>query len=157
VVLAAVFKAAGNTMPAQSPPKARYMFHDLERWARKYGVPFTMSSRFPLNTIKPERLVIAAEASGRSAEVAQELFRAMWADDRDITSELEMRAAALAAGVDPNGLLAAIETGAVKDKLRAYTDEAVAREVFGAPTFAHGDKLYWGNDRIEFLEEALRA
>jgi 2-hydroxychromene-2-carboxylate isomerase len=157
VVLAAVFKAAGNTMPAQSPPKARYMFHDLERWARKYGVPFAMSSRFPLNTIKPERLVIAAEASGRSAEVAQELFRAMWADDRDITSELEMRAAALAAGVDPNGLLAAIETGAVKDKLRAYTDEAVAREVFGAPTFAHGDKLYWGNDRIEFLEEALRA
>ncbi len=157
IVLAAVFKAAGNVMPAQSPPKARYMWHDLERWARKYGVPFSMNSRFPLNTIKPERLVIAAEASGRSAEVAQELFRAMWTDDRDITSEVEMRAAALTAGVDPNGLLAAIETPAVKDKLRAYTDEAVAREVFGAPTFAHADKLYWGNDRLEFLEEALRA
>ncbi len=157
MVLAAVFKAADNVMPAQSPPKARYMLRDLERWAQRYGVPFAMSSRFPMNTIKPERLVIAAEPSGRAAEVALALFHAMWVDDRDIASEPELRAAALTAGVDPSGLLAAIETPAVKDRLRAYTDEAIAREVFGAPAFVFGDELFWGNDRIEFLEAALRG
>lgn len=156
IVLAAVFKAANNVMPAQSPPKAKYMFADLTRWAEKYGVPFVMSSRFPMNTIKPERLIVAAEPSGRAPELALELFRAMWAEDRDIASELEMRAAALSAGLDAAGLLAAIDTPAVKDALRANTDEAIAREVFGAPTFAYKNELYWGNDRMEFLEAALR-
>ena len=156
IVLAAVFKAANNVMPAQSPPKAKYMFADLTRWAEKYNVPFVMSSRFPMNTIKPERLIVAAEPSGRAPELALELFRAMWVEDRDIGTELAMRAAALSAGLDAAGLLAAIDTPAVKDGLRANTDEAIAREVFGAPTFAYKNELYWGNDRMEFLEAALR-
>jgi 2-hydroxychromene-2-carboxylate isomerase len=157
IVLAAVFKAADNHMPAQSPPKARYMLHDLERWAKKYGVPFTMNSRFPMNTIKPERLVLAAEPTGRATDLALALFRAMWVDDRDIASADEMRAIAQSLGLDGDALLAAIETPAVKDKLRANTDEAIAREVFGAPSFLYRGELYWGNDRMEFLEDALRA
>ncbi|MFO0644742.1 MAG: 2-hydroxychromene-2-carboxylate isomerase [Polyangiales bacterium] len=157
IVLAAVFKAADNHMPAQSPPKARYMVNDLDRWAKKYGVPFVMNSRFPLNTIKPERLVIAAEPTGRSKELALALFSAMWAEDKDISSVDEMRAAARSVGLDSDALLAAIETAPVKDKLRAYTDEAIAREAFGAPSFVYRGELYWGNDRMEFLEDALRA
>lgn len=157
MVLAAVFKAADNHMPAQSPPKARYMLHDLDRWAKKYGVPFKMSSRFPMNTVKPERLVIAAEPTGLAPKLAQELFHAMWVDDRDIASDLEMRACAMAVGLDADGLLAAIDTPEVKNKLRAYTDEAIALEAFGAPTFVYEGKLYWGNDRMEFLEDALRG
>lgn len=157
MVLAAVFKAADNHMPAQSPPKARYMLADLDRWAKKYGVPFVMNSRFPLNTIKPERLVIAAEPTGKAPELAIALFRAMWAEDKDISSIDEMRAAARTVGLDSDALLAAIETGPVKDKLRAYTDEAIAREAFGAPSFVYRGELYWGNDRMEFLEDALRA
>lgn len=157
LVLAAVFKAADNHMPAQSPPKARHMFTDLQRWARKYGVPFTMNARFPMNTIKPERLVIAAESTGRSADLALALFHAMWADDRDIASADEMRAIATAAGFDADALLAAIETPAVKDKLRVYTDEAIALGAFGAPSFVYEGQLFWGNDRMDFLEDALRG
>lgn len=157
VVLAAVFKAAGNVMPATSPPKAQNMFVDLGRWARRYGVPFVMSSRFPLNTVKPERLIVAAGGTGRAPELALALFRAMWVDDRDISAEAEMRAVAEAAGFDAGALLAAIETQPVKDGLRANTDEAIARGMFGAPAFFVGDELFWGNDRLDFVEDALRA
>jgi 2-hydroxychromene-2-carboxylate isomerase len=157
MVLAAVFKAAGNVMPAQSPPKARAMLTDLARWAAHYGVPFQMSSRFPLNAIKPERLIIAAEATGREGVLAQALFRAMWVDDRDIASDEVMRAVATEHGFDADALIAAIDTPAIKDKLRAYTDDAIARGAFGAPVLFVDDALFWGNDRLHFVEDALRG
>jgi 2-hydroxychromene-2-carboxylate isomerase len=156
VVLAAVFKAAGNVMPATSPPKAQYMLVDLARWAKRYDVPFVMSSRFPLNTVKPERLIVAAQDTGRADALALALFRGMWVEDRDISAESEMRAIASAAGFDADALLAAIETQPVKDALRANTDEAIARGMFGAPTFCVDDQLFWGNDRLDFVDEALR-
>lgn len=156
VVLAAVFQAAGNVMPAQSPPKARHMLVDLERWARRYGVPFVMSSHFPVNAIKPERMIVAAQPTGRAAELGLGLFRAMWVDDQNISDPAVMRAVATAAGLDADALLAAIETPAVKDGLRTNTDEAIARGVFGAPAMFVDDELFWGNDRLHFLEDALR-
>lgn len=157
MVLAAVFKAADNHMPAQSPPKAKHMFDDLQRWAKQYGVPFAMNSRFPLNAIKPERLILAAEATGRSGELALALFRAMWVEDRDISSAEVMADISRSLGLDADALLAAIETPAVKDKLRANTDEAIALGAFGAPTMVVGAEIFWGNDRLHHLEDALRA
>lgn len=155
MVLAAVFKAAENHMPAQSPPKAMYMLKDLERWAQQYGVEFVMNSRFPLNAIKPERLVIAAGSTGRAGELALALFRAMWVEDRDISNAEVMRDVANSLGLDGDGLLAAIETPAVKDELRNNTDEAIAKGVFGAPSFIVDGELFWGNDRLHHLEALL--
>lgn len=157
VVLAAVFKAADNHMPAQSPPKARHMLIDLERWAKQYGVPFVFNSGFPFNAIKPERMVLAAESSGRAGALARALFHAAWAEDRDITRAEVMADAARAAGLDPDAMLAAIETAAVKDRLRETTDEAIARGVFGAPAFYVDGALFWGNDRLHHLADALDA
>jgi 2-hydroxychromene-2-carboxylate isomerase len=154
VVLAAVFKATGNVMPATCAPKAQNMLVDLARWAKRYDVPFTMSSHFPLNTIKPERLIVAAQ---HSPALALALFRGMWVDDRNIADEAVMRAIAAAQGLDADALLAAIDTPAVKDGLRANTDEAIARGMFGAPAMFVGDELFWGNDRLDFVEDALRA
>lgn len=156
MVLAAVFKAAENHMPAQSPPKASFMLADLPRWAKQYGVGFVMNSRFPLNAIKPERLILAADEPQR-ADLALALFRAMWAEDRDISSAEVMADVATGLCLDAAALLAAIETPAVKDALRANTDEAIARGLFGAPTFVYGDELFWGNDRLHHLEDALRG
>jgi 2-hydroxychromene-2-carboxylate isomerase len=157
VVLAAVFKAVGNTMPAVCAPKARNMLVDLDRWARRYGVPFTMSSRFPLNTVKPERMIVAAGDGERGAALTLAFFRGMWVEDRDISSEAEMRAIAAEQGFDAQAILAATETQAVKDALRANTDEAIERGMFGAPTMFVGDQLFWGNDRLDFVEDALQA
>ncbi len=155
-VLGAVFKATGNTMPATVAAKAKYMLDDLPRWAHQYGVPFKMTSHFPLNTIKPERLCIFAESQGKSGALALAAFRALWVDDRNITLEPELRALAQSVGLDPDKAIAAIESPEIKDRLRAYTDDAIARGAFGAPAIFVGDQLFWGNDRLHFVEAALK-
>ena len=156
-VLGAVFKAAGNVMPAACPPKAQYMLRDLDRWARRYEVDFKMTTRFPVNAMQAMRLVVASEAEGKSSAVALAAFRALWVADRDITAEPELRAIAKEAGIDADRALQAIATPEVKDRLRAYTDDAIRRGAFGAPAIFVGDELFWGNDRIEFVEATLTA
>jgi len=155
MVLAAVFKAQGNVMPAVCIPKAQYMLKDLARWASHYGVPFQMSSRFPLPTIRAMRLVIAAEASGHAGQLAKHFFQAMWERDLDISNDEILRQLVAEIGLEPEALFATIDTAAVKDKLRAYTDEAISRGVFGAPSLVVDGELFWGNDRLHFLEAHL--
>jgi len=154
MVLGAVFKTVGNEMPARVPNKGRWMGNDLMRWAEQYGVPFRFSSHFPVNAIKAMRLILVDDA--KAAAVTMAGFRAMWAEDRNIAEEAELRHVAEVGGLDPATALSAIENPAVKDKLRANTDEAIARGAFGAPTMLVGDDLYWGNDRLHHLEAALR-
>lgn len=156
-VLAAVFKATGNDMPAKIPAKAKYMLKDLERWAKHIGVPFQFSSHFPANTIKAMRLALVSEEQGKGEAFTQAAFRAIWAEDRDLSSPEVLKALAAQVGLDPEASLAAIETQAIKDKLRANTDEAIARGAFGAPAIFVGDELFWGNDRLHFVEQAARG
>jgi 2-hydroxychromene-2-carboxylate isomerase len=153
-VLAAVFKATKNTPPVISPEKAKWSLVDLHRWAAQYGVPFVMSKHWPVNAIRAMRLIVAAEAHGRAAEVSLAAFRAIWVDDRDVTSDAELRALADATGL-PFDPLVAIEDPAVKARLREYGDDAVRRGAFGAPAFFVGDELFWGNDRLHHVEAAL--
>ena len=155
MVLGAVFKTVGNEMPARVPNKARWMGNDLQRWAELYGVPFRFSSHFPSNAIKAMRLVLVDEA--KAADVAMAGFRAMWAEDRDLTDDAELRRIAEAGGLDPATALSAIDRPEIKERLRANTDEAIARGAFGAPTMLIGDQLFWGNDRLHFVEAALRG
>jgi 2-hydroxychromene-2-carboxylate isomerase len=157
VVLFAVFKAAENEMPARVPAKARYMLKDLERWARHYNVEFRFNSRFPVNALKAMRLVVAAEEQGRAGETALEAFKAVWAEDKDVTDAKELTALAERAGLDAGRAMEAIETQAIKDRLRAYTDDAIQRGAFGAPAIFVGDELFWGNDRLHFVEEAVKS
>ena len=155
MVLAAVFKATGNTMPVSVAAKGPWMWKDLNRWAKQYGVGFNMTSRFPFNAIKPERLVIAADREGKAGAAALAAFRGLWIDDKDIASDSELRAIASSIGMDPDAAMKAIEEPAIKDQLRANTDEAVKRGAFGAPAIFVGDELFWGNDRLHHVEAAL--
>jgi 2-hydroxychromene-2-carboxylate isomerase len=155
MVLGAVFKTVGNEMPARVPNKARWMGNDLQRWADHYGVPWQWSSHFPVNAIKAMRLILVDDA--KAADVTLAAFRAVWVDDRDITTPDELGKIATTGGLDAAAALAAIESPAVKDRLRANTDEAIARGAFGAPTMFVGDEMHWGNDRLQFVEAALRG
>lgn len=157
VLLGGVFKASGNDMPARVAAKARYMLHDLARWAECYDVPFRMSSRFPANTILVQR-VLTAICDGdetRLPEATLALFRAMWVEDRDVTDPAVVAEALSSVSLDAEHWLTAAGTQPVKDRLRALTDEAVARGMFGAPAFIVGDDLYWGNDRMDLLRRRL--
>jgi len=157
MVLSAVFKAAGNDMPAKVPAKGGYMLKDLDRWAEHYGVRFRFSSHFPANTIKAMRLILVADEEGKAEPLTLGAFRAMWAEDRDLTDAIVLADLAEKAGLDPEKALAAIESPTIKDKLRANTDEAIARNIFGAPTMCVGDEMFWGNDRLHFVQDAAKT
>jgi 2-hydroxychromene-2-carboxylate isomerase len=155
MVLHAVFKATGNTMPVTVAAKGPWMWKDLNRWAKQYGVGFKMTTRFPFNAIKPERLVIAADREGKAGAAALAAFRGLWIDDRDIAAEAELRAIAESIGMDPDAAMKAIEEPAIKDQLRLNTEEAIKRGAFGAPAIFVGDELFWGNDRLHHVEAEL--
>jgi 2-hydroxychromene-2-carboxylate isomerase len=155
-VLGAVFKATGNVAPATVAAKALGMYKDLTRWAQHYGVPFQMSSRFPVNAMKAMRLCVAAERDGKGKEMGRACFDALWVKDLDITDDGVLKEICTKVGVDPEKSVAACEDPAIKLKLREYTEDAVKRGAYGAPTFFVGSELFWGNDRLHFVEAELR-
>jgi 2-hydroxychromene-2-carboxylate isomerase len=155
MVLSAVFKAANNVMPAKSPPKAKWMIDDLARWARHYGVPFHYSDRFPVNAMKGHRMIVACDDEAAQARLSHRLFSALWVDDRDLTADEVLIDAARLCDLDGPSLLKQTEQPAVKGRLRENTDEAIRRGAFGAPAIFVGDQLFWGNDRLLFVAEAL--
>ena len=155
-LLGGVFKAVGNEAPARVAAKAKHMLQDLMRWSHHYDVPFQFSSRFPQNGLRAMRACTFAEQKGKTREFGLAIFRAYWVEDLDVTSDETLSACARAAGLDSQELLAACDSPAVKDQLRKNTDEAVQRGAFGAPTIFVGDAMFWGNDRLHFVEDALR-
>lgn len=155
MVLGFVFKASGNSMPAAVPAKAAYMVHDVRRWVRRYGLPFKMPSVFPVNTIRALRAAVAALEDGTFAAYHRAVMTAYWSQDQDIGDADTLASIATAAGIDGPRLVARSEEPSIKAALKANTDEAIERGVFGAPTFFVGDDMFWGNDRLEFVADAL--
>lgn len=150
----AVYAARANP----TKPRAEYMAKDLADWARLYGLRIVWPpSVFPVNSVAAMRGVLVAFDAGRGVEFSRAAFEAYWGRDRDISREEVLRELAERAGLDPGELLERIATPAVKQRLRANTDELVARGGFGSPTiFVDGDDLYFGNDRLCLVREALR-
>jgi 2-hydroxychromene-2-carboxylate isomerase len=156
MVLGFVFKATGNSMPAAVPAKASYMVHDVRRWVRRLGLPFKMPTIFPVNTIRALRAAVAALEEGIFPAYHHAVMQAYWAQDQDIGDADTLAAIATAAGLDGQRLVTRAEEPGVKAKLKANTDEAIERGVFGAPTCFVGTDMFWGNDRLSFVADALR-
>ncbi len=156
ILLGAVLKATGNSSPMAVPAKARYMADDLRRWAARYGVEFRMNP-YPFlgNTLPLMRGAVAAQRVGAFGAYHDAIFRAVWADGLDLGDRGVLGDALRRAGIDAATLVAAAELPEVKDELRRNTENAITRGVFGAPSFLVGDELYWGNDRFDFIAEAL--
>ncbi len=157
-LLGGVFKATGNASPVMVPAKGKYMKElDLMRFARRYGVAMSFPPNFPVNTLPLMRGAVVAEEEGCLERYSQAVFTAMWVEARDM-ADAEVVAEALAAhDLDAGHLLARIAEQGVKDKLIAYTEEAVSRGAFGAPTFFVEGEMFFGQDRLDFVEEALLA
>ena len=156
-LLGGVMQATKNSPPINVPSKGKHMFTDLNRWAKRYRVELNPSPHFPVNTLHAMRAAVAALGDPRFGDFHRAMFRAVWVEGRNLGDEAELRAAIDAAGLDGAALLARSKEADVKDALRRNSDEAVERGAFGAPTFFVGDEMFWGNDRLDFLEEALRA
>ena len=158
-LLGALFKAIGTpdvplfTLPAA---KRAHVAADLDRWARRWDAPFRFPSRFPMNTVKALRMILQIPDEQRRALV-HALFRALWVDDRDLADDAELAAIAGSVGLDGPALVAGTKADAVKEQLKAATAEAERLGLCGAPSFLVGDLLFWGQDRLLFVEKALRG
>jgi 2-hydroxychromene-2-carboxylate isomerase len=160
ILVGGVFNAVnGSVYEARAKPvvaKARYMTKDLADWARLQGLSIRFPpSVFPVNSVKAMRA--CCWLGQDCVPFARAAFRAYWTDDRDISREDELLAIAREAGVDAEAMLAAIGDAAVKEQLRANTDELIARGGFGSPTiFVGGEDMYFGNDRMPLIRAAVK-
>lgn len=161
VLLGALFKAIGTPMvPVMTFPdvKRNYYSKDLERWAEHWGVPFQFTTRFPMNTVKPLRLTLAmmADESPKVEALMHAIFKALWVDNRDISSP-DVLAEILDETAINGSYLERIGEDSIKNDLRERTQEAITRGVCGAPTYAVGEMLFWGQDRVILVEHALKG
>ncbi len=154
-LLGGVFNATGNKAPIETAAKGPYLAADVGRWARRLGVPYAWPAKFPVLTVLPLRAAFAAERAGQLVPFTHALFRAYWAEGKDVSDPAVVEAAATGAGLDGAALVAAAPS--FKDALKAQTQEAIDRGSFGAPTFFVGNEMFIGNDRLDFALEALVA
>jgi len=154
-LLGGVFNATGNKAPIENPAKGRHLATDLGRWAARLGVPFAWPARFPVLTVLPLRAAFAAEKGGHLVPYTHAMFRAYWAEGRDISDAAVVQDVATRAGLDGAALVA--EAPAYKEALKVQTQEAIDRGSFGAPTLFVGQEMFIGNDRLDFAIEALAA
>jgi 2-hydroxychromene-2-carboxylate isomerase len=157
MLLGGVFKETGNSSPIAIEAKRKYMMADLERWAKRYGVPPLHNAHFPINTIRLMRGAVAAERLGVFPVYHRVIYDAFWRDGLNLGDAAVVRGVLERAGLDAERIAALSEEHAVKDALRVSTEAAVARGAFGAPTFFVGEQMFWGNDRLLFVEQALLA
>ncbi len=156
MLLGGVFKATGNSSPISVPAKGAYMGRDLERCARHMGVTFRSNDAFPINTLGLMRGAVAAQRDEILEPYSAAVFEAIWTQNRDMGQPETIVAVLEAAGLDARGLMERTADPAIKDELKANTEQAVSRGVFGAPTFFVGGEMFWGQDRLDHLERALR-
>ena len=157
-LLGGVFQATGNRSPMEVPAKGQYLQDDLQRFARRYGVPFAHNPHFPINTLTLMRgaLGLQMREPARMVAYVDAVYRAIWVEGRDMNDAATVAGVLQGAGFDAQQLLALASDPAVKDALKAVTQEAVSRGVFGAPTFFVGQDMFWGQDRLDFVKEALQ-
>lgn len=157
-LLGGVFQATGNRSPMEVPAKGQYMQDDLQRFARRYGVPFRHNPHFPINTLMLMRgaLGLQLREPQRMVPYVDAVFRAIWVDGKDMNDAATVGGVLQQAGFEPETLVALTQDPAVKDALKSVTQEAVARGVFGAPTFFVHGQMFWGQDRLDFVKEALQ-
>ncbi|WP_372786191.1 2-hydroxychromene-2-carboxylate isomerase [Phenylobacterium sp.] len=155
MLLGGIFKATGNASPAAIPAKGRWMNADLARWARRDGIEFHRNPHFPINTLHLMRGATGLIDDPRFMAYCDAVFDAMWREPRNLGDPAELAPVIEAIGVEADEFRALVERDDVKARLKAATEGAVQRGVFGAPTFFVGNQMFFGQDRMDFVEEAL--
>jgi 2-hydroxychromene-2-carboxylate isomerase len=160
VLLGGVFKATGNRSPMEAfagiPAKLAYEGRERDRFiARHRLTAFALNPHFPVNTLGIMRGAVAAQTLRVFDAYVETMFVAMWEDGRKMDDPAVIGQVLTAAGLPVDRLLALTQDQGVKDRLVANTADAVARGVFGSPSFFVGDELYFGKDRLADVEAAI--
>jgi len=160
-LLGGVFKATGNQSPMQAfanvKGKMAYEHLEMMRFIRKHAIPFRMNPHFPVNTLAIMRGYVAAQTLGVAPAYYEAVYAAMWERGLKMDDPAVIAEVLTEAGLDAAAILAASQTPEVKQKLVENTEAAVARGVFGAPTFFVGKEMFFGKERLAQVEEELSA
>lgn len=151
-LLGPIFAAQGwNDSPFNIyPAKGRYMWRDLERICAREKLPLKMPPvRFPQNGLKAARIALVGEKECWTPEFSRAVYTANFAEQKDISDDATLLGILGDLGIDAEETVAAANAPENKFRLKEQTDEAIARGIFGAPSFTAGDDLFWGNDRLE--------
>ena len=152
-----IFPLSGGLPVAKRPPQRQaYRLVELERWRNHLGVPMNIQPKyFPYDTRLATLAIIAAGDADKAMKLAGAFLRGCWAEERNMADEAEVHAVIRGAGLNSGALLTQANAPETASRYEAFTDEAIARQVFGAPTYVYKDELFWGQDRLEFLDRAL--
>ena len=162
VLLGGVHKAVGLRAPIEIPSKGSYQVRDIKRWAEHYGLPMDFPEPFPFRTLKTMRAAICCATGGELEAFTREAFALYWEEGgapkgfEEGDEDGPLREVARRIGAAPGDLIEGAASGEAKEALKDATAVAVERGVFGAPTFFVGEKMFWGNDRLHFVEMALK-
>ncbi|MBW8357711.1 MAG: 2-hydroxychromene-2-carboxylate isomerase [Pseudomonas sp.] len=157
MLLGGVFKSTGNASPISVPAKGRYMLQDLARFAQRYQVELNFNPHFPINTLLLMRATTGVQMHlpERFIDFIDCLFRALWVDKRNLNDAASVAQVLEQGGFDPQQILDLSNAEDVKTALRNNTEQALQRGVFGAPSMFVGEELFFGQDRLNFVREAL--
>jgi 2-hydroxychromene-2-carboxylate isomerase len=151
-----VFRKHNYVLMDEPRAKIANRITDLHRWARRHKLPFRMPSKFPIKTSPALRGALAMRRLGQEWAFMEAIFAAYWERDDASVAELSgLRPVARALGVDVDRFFALAESEEVRRELIDETDAGLARGVFGAPTFVVGEEIFWGKDRMDFIEDEL--
>lgn len=157
--LGRVFPVSGGLpLKQRAPQRQAYRMVELARWSKHLGVALNAQpAHFPVSGDLAAKWILAACESGTDAglALAGSIGRALWSEERDIADPATLAAIANAEGQDPVALAARAQAPEIAARYAARTDEAIAAGVFGAPTYVCGGELFWGQDRLDFLDRKL--
>jgi 2-hydroxychromene-2-carboxylate isomerase len=162
MLLGAVHKEAGIKSPIETKLKARYQARDIRRWAGYYGVPLTFPDPFPFRTLKTMRAAMFLRERGELEAFTDAAFALYWEEGgapkgfEEAEEDAPISTVATRIGADPEEVLEGAASPEAKRGLKEATSGALQRGVFGAPAFFVGDEMFWGNDRLHFVEAALQ-
>lgn len=159
ILLGGIFQATKNSSPITIPSKGSYMMRDLARFARRYQVPLQINPHFPINTLMLMRMAIGVRdrIPERFEDLVSTIFNAIWIDGSNMGDVAVVKSRLEGAALDAGSLLELAQDESVKLKLKQETAEAVSRGLFGAPTMFVGKEMFWGQDRLDFVREALET
>ncbi|MEZ7865569.1 MAG: 2-hydroxychromene-2-carboxylate isomerase [Rhodospirillales bacterium] len=151
-------KTGGLPLGKRSPARQAYRFQELERWRQHLNIPLILKPKFfPVNDLQASAMVIAADLKGKNGiDLAGACLRAVWAEERNIAAPDTLVSIANDLGMDGAELLTQSGSAEVAQVFERNSQDALGIGVFGAPTYAVGEQLFWGQDRLSFLEHALK-
>ncbi len=155
-----IFPASGGLpLAKRAPQRQAYRLVELRRWRDHLGADLKLEPQFfPVDETLAAGMVAAVRLAGGDAlPLSQALLRAVWAEERNIADRETLAAIAAAEGHDAETLLAAAEGPEARRARADDTEEALARGVFGAPSYVYAGEIFWGQDRLDFLDRALAA